>query len=205
VDLSVLDLFILRQLDSGLRTPYDLQTQTGMSLGASVPALERLKKKALVRREDERRGGKRLRHCYALTDEGAEHARRGWKPYLSAPSTPKDLESILRLVDIALHYRSKHAEVTHFLERAAAQRRAMAEEVGARNFRLPSLSPLSYRSARMVCEEVRLRAEADALANLAKASSAAARQRGIRGSRPVEPQPGQAMLIECVDSLDQKG
>lgn len=200
MDLSVLDLFILSLLDRELKTPYDLHSQTGMSLGASVPALQRMKKRRLIRRQESYGSGKRLRHCYELTEAGVEQARHGWRTYLSS-KPPNDIEAILRLVDIAMHYRSKQADVTNFLKRAAAEKQALAKEADARAF-LPKEKPLSYTAARKTCEAARLRGEADALTRLAEASTGAGR-RGVESRRESKRRlPTDHPLLP---GLDQKG
>jgi len=205
VDLSVLDLFILSLLDRDLKTPYDLYSQTGMSLGASVPALQRLKKRRLIQRQESQGSGKRRRHCYELTEIGKEQARRGWKTYLSGNKPPTDIDAILRLADIAMHYRSKQTDVTKFLMRAAAEKQALATEAEARLL-LPKEKPLSYTAAREVCEAARHRGEADALTRLAEASTATGRRHGVESRRASKSRlpAGQELLIK-VPKVDQKG
>ncbi len=106
--LPVLDLFVLSLLDRGLETPYDLQKRAGLSLGATTPSLRRLLDAKLVTRSKDSGPGKRPRHAYELTARGKEEARQGWKLYLSPEHLPNDLDSILRIIDLAIHCR--HAE-----------------------------------------------------------------------------------------------
>ena len=121
MNLSALDLFVLSMLDRGCQTPYDLQRQAGLSLGGTVPALRRLTKAGLLTRVDDETGTKRPRHHYRLTASGKEKARKGWKEHLSGAKIPADLDSILRLADLASYYRAPKIQIATFLKRAARQ------------------------------------------------------------------------------------
>ena len=66
-------------------------------------------------------GTKRPRHHYRLTAKGKEKARKGWKEHLSGAKIPADLDSILRLADLAAYYRAPKIQIATFLKRAARQ------------------------------------------------------------------------------------
>ena len=91
MNLSVLDAFILSLLDRGLETPYDLQRQGGLSLGASTPELLRLVKAELVKRAEGASSTNRPRHQYQLTTTGKREARAAWKPFLNDSEPPPDI------------------------------------------------------------------------------------------------------------------
>lgn len=165
MSLSVLDLFILSLLDRGLQTPYDLHQQGGLSLGSTIPALRRLETAGLVRKKTPVGSSKRPRHWFELSAAGRKLARGGWIPLLK-DQPPSDFDVVLRLADMAQHYRVRPAEVAAFLEAAASKRRSSArsgvsEPHEVRN----SLGLLATRGA---WDVARLRAEAKFLEGLAK-------------------------------------
>jgi len=122
VSHPVLDLFILSLLDRGLETPYDLQRQGGLSLGSTVPALRRLVATGLIRKKTSGVGlSKRPRHCYQLKKPGLMLVKNGWRIHLKTPNQ-QDLESVLRIFDMAQHYCAKKADVVEFLRTAALER-----------------------------------------------------------------------------------
>jgi DNA-binding PadR family transcriptional regulator len=134
VSHSVLDIFILSLLDRGLETPYDLQRQGGLSLGSTVPALRRLETSGFIKKKTSGdRSSKRPRHCYQLKKTGLALAQNGWKIHIKAPDQ-HDLESILRVFDMAQHYRAKNSDIIEFLKAVALQRMTPA------NLRLASSS-----------------------------------------------------------------
>src|ERR1035441_10434725 len=99
--LSVLDLFLLSMLDRGAQSPYDLHRAAGVSLGASVPSLRRLTASKLVTRTEGTAATNRPRHSYKLTAAGKQAAKAGWTTYFQEASAGVDLDSLLRIVDMA--------------------------------------------------------------------------------------------------------
>lgn len=160
---SVLDLFILSLLDRGLETPYDLQRQGGLSLGSTVPALRRLESAGLVRKKASVALSKRPRHWFQLSAAGRKMARRGWIPLLK-DQPPSDFDAVLRLADMAQHYRARPADIVKFLEAAASERRSSARISAPREMR-DSLRLVTTREA---WDVARLRAEAKFLDGVAK-------------------------------------
>jgi DNA-binding PadR family transcriptional regulator len=161
----VLDLFILSVLDRGLETPYDLNRQGGLSLGSTVPALRRLAAAGFVRKKPPVGSSKRPRHWFQLSAMGRKLARGGWVSLLK-DQPPSDFDAVLRLADMARHYRARTADVVTFLEAAASERRSSARSVvsGLREMR-DSLGLVATREAWNVA---RLKAEAKFLEELAK-------------------------------------
>ena len=166
--MTVLDHFILSQLDRGLETPYDLMRRAGVSLGASVPALRRLSAAGLIKKDKEKARSNRPRHAYTLTPDGKRQARIGWKRYLEGESVPVDLDEILRVCDMADHNDHDRASLAAFLERAARDRSALSRQAQAVLDRQSSV-PLDYMSIRAKCEVGRLNSDQLMLSQLAAA------------------------------------
>lgn len=163
---SVLDIFVLSLLERGLETPYDLQRQGGLSLGASTPALRRLLKAKLVTLDEKSSVTNRPRHVFKVTRSGAEAARLAWKPFLGAENLPPDLDSVLRIIDLAAHYRADKRKIAAFVTRAANQRQVLAEQAAsARAYAAPGFS---YIAQRIKFDGERFYAEAMGLFELAK-------------------------------------
>ena len=125
--LSSLELFILSCFERGLETPYDLQRRVGLSLGATSPALKRLLKGGMLKRATGTTATKRPRHAYSLSAEGKRFARNGWKDYLDDPVPPSDLDSFLRILDMAVYNKAKKATVIAFMLRGVASRSHAAD------------------------------------------------------------------------------
>jgi DNA-binding PadR family transcriptional regulator len=166
--MTVLDLFILSQLERGLETPYDLLHRAGLSLGSSVPALRRLIDTGLIKREKEAPDSKRPRHVYKLTTVGRKQARNGWQQYLNGQSVPADLDEILRVCDLANHNAHDGTNISAFLDRAARDRSALARQAQL-VFNRQSGLPLDYISTRAKCDAGRFESEEAVLSQLAVA------------------------------------
>ena len=165
MSLPILDLFLLSMLDRGLQSPYELHREAGISLGASLPSLRRLTEATLVARKDTAGATKRPRHEYHLTASGKNAARTGWQERMASNAADSDLDSVLRIADMGLHYGADKKKIQAFLRQAAAARireaeRAALSEPSAR-------SGQSYASMRSRCDSLRLRAEAEALLGIA--------------------------------------
>jgi DNA-binding PadR family transcriptional regulator len=164
MNLSVLDVFVLSLLDRGLETPYDLQRQGGLSLGASSPALLRLVNADLVKRAKSESSTNRPRHQYRLTPSGKQAARAAWKPFLDSDDPPSDIDSLLRIVDMAAHYpRADKQKIRAFLKRAAERKSRLAQHADVSSMATPSGERILYMGLRALCDASRLSAEADTL------------------------------------------
>jgi DNA-binding PadR family transcriptional regulator len=184
VNLSVLDIFILSMLDRGAKSAYDLQRRAGVSLGASTPSLAKLLQNELVTSKEGRSPTNHRRFVFALTDSGREQARTGWHSWFADDNGITDLDSLLRVADMASHYGAEPARVKRLLRRAAETRLQMARQAKDAVGALPGSTKLLYRSMRTRCDEKRLRAEADALLQIAN---------DIK--RPTGVHPGQQPLL----------
>lgn len=159
---SVLDVFVLSLLNRGLETPYDLHRQGGLSLGASTPALQRLVNAGLVKRAEGESATNRPRHEYRLTPSGKKAAQSAWKPFLD-DEPPSDLDSLLRVVDMAAHYRADKRKIYSFLTRAIARRSQLAQHAGLSVSTTRKGDRASYTAMRIHCDAGRLIAEVDVL------------------------------------------
>src|ERR1035441_799764 len=164
---TLLDLFVLSQLDRGLQTPYDLLQQGGLSLGSVIPALRRLEKAGLVRKKATPAGSsRRPRHGYELSAAGRKLARTGWTPLLK-DRPPSDLDAVLRLADLAQHYGAKVADIASLFERAARDRAVLSKQASVERGK-SGVGPVLYVATRNTWDACRLAAEARFLAGLAK-------------------------------------
>jgi DNA-binding PadR family transcriptional regulator len=166
VDLSILDLYILSLLDRGLRSKYELQRQGGVSLGSSVPSLRRLEKAKLIVRRVGSSIGDRPRHDLRLSPAGRRAVRGGWQTLLD-DSADKDLDSILRIVDMARSYSANKSAIAGYLNSAASgRRRTAAGPEESNSGGLDTAAALQERWA-----SARASAEAKFLTDLAKTHS----------------------------------
>lgn len=161
---NLLDLYVLSLLDRGIETPYSLQRKGGLSLGASTPSLRRLSAARLVKRQEEESATNRPRHVYSLTPAGRELARTRWQEHLRRRQIPSNLDGILRLADMAIHYGASSGEVADLLKRASDDRRSLARQAAAM---ITKAQTVSYQEMRIKCSATGLKAEAEALATLA--------------------------------------
>jgi DNA-binding PadR family transcriptional regulator len=98
--LRPLDLFILMLVRDGLHTPYAWQARASVSLGASLPAVERLLSGDFV---SEAKRGARGRREFTLTHSGRNELKK-LDLYLerALDEEDDDLETVLRLVCMAI-------------------------------------------------------------------------------------------------------
>jgi hypothetical protein len=180
--IASLDLLILSLLDAGIDTPYRWQTQAGLSLGATLPAAPRLLASQLV---SERKPGPRGRREFRITRSGRSELK-AIDEHLDAVLLEQvgDMESMLRLVAIALHAGRQDAAV-HLLQEAAskydrragrAQRRASdsSQQDGVASLYLATVSH---------CDADRPKAQAASLRSLLSQI-----QKGRSGKRAVRRQ-----------------
>ena len=165
---SILELFILSSIDRGYTTPYLMQREAGLSLGATSPTLPKLAKNGLVRRENGRTATNRPKHEYKLTPAGKEQVRQGWKAYLQSDADPPaDLDALLRLIDIASHYSITPAKLAAIARRAAMLRRKMAKSCLLELSVATSKNTSGFLNTRAKLDALRYQAEAMGLSRLA--------------------------------------
>lgn len=167
-NLSILELFILSCIDRGYVTPYAMQREAGLSLGATSPTLPRLAREGLVQRETGRTATNRPKHEYTLTSAGKKQARQGWKAHLQTDSgPPADLDAVLRLVDMALHYGAKPSMLAELVKEAAVARGQMAKRCSLELPGSAAKEAYGYRNLRAKLDAGRYKAESEALSRLA--------------------------------------
>lgn len=162
--IPILDLFILSCLARGMQTSYDLYRLVGVSLGASTPAFRRLVRAGLVRRQDTMAKTNRPRHEYSLTAKGRAKLSSGWRQCLASDPPPADLDSLLRVVDLAAHH-SAGSKLLPYLDRAVKGRRRETAALSPRADRLC----LSYAALRREFARKRIESEIEALTELMSA------------------------------------
>ena len=161
--IPVLDAFILSLLDRGAESSYDLHRKAGISLGASTPSLLRLAKQKLVVRKKSPLSGKRTRYAIRITAAGAKAARTAWKEQLSEERRTFDIDSTLRIADMAYHYGAPSQVLMSFLRLAGTERLKMADEAATAVQNKGKDSKFSYPALKARCDASRLRAEAEVL------------------------------------------
>lgn len=166
--IPVLDMFVLAALDlRGGQSQYDLQKHFGLSLGASTPSLHRLMRiPRMVEQFVGRTNGNRLRYEYRLTPRGKKQASSGWRE-LCAGEPPAEIETLLRIINMAIQYATPISEVAGFATRAAETRMSRSSEAREEANRLARNSDLLYLWLRAECESARLQAESLVLKRLA--------------------------------------
>lgn len=165
MELPVLDLFVLSMLDRGCQTPYDLHRDGKLSLGAISPSLSRLLKEKFVTRVEEENATKRPRHNYKVTAAGKRQARTGWQAYLNSNQALTDLDALLRIVDLALHYKADRNQAVRLLKDAGLQRHRQAQRL---SIAAQDPGTVVYVQLRTRCDSDRLLSEGTTLLAFAK-------------------------------------
>jgi DNA-binding PadR family transcriptional regulator len=110
---SSLELLLLSFVCQGLRTPYDLKARAGLSLGSTIPALERLNQAKLLKCSKGPRGS----NVYEITLTGVKALETGWKDLSIMPVS--DSDAVLRTAFLVWKYGS--SDKGSDLLRSAAQ------------------------------------------------------------------------------------
>jgi hypothetical protein len=128
----------------------------------------------LVTRADEVNATGRPRHRYKLTATGRKEAQRGWKEILRSGDIPPDIDSLLRVADIALYNKAPMGQIGEILKAAGRRRLNRAEQFKV-SLRASDLD--SYVGLKTRVDVARFIAEGKALAFIAHSAR--------RTSRPV--------------------
>ncbi|MFB3924164.1 MAG: hypothetical protein ACE145_20775 [Terriglobia bacterium] len=152
--------------EEGNSTLYSLKDDFNLSVGASRPALARLKKKDLVAQKP--RQGK-LKHSYVITLKGEEFLSLQWKNLLRI--LPSDTETIVRTLTVArmVDWESYSRPCIKYLERAVAKWRLAAQqaEFQAHDPKPQRIASFSFHERlRTELAAARLRAEAEKLQDI---------------------------------------
>jgi DNA-binding PadR family transcriptional regulator len=158
-----LQLFVLAMIEIGLRTPYALQAEAGLSPGATIPVLARLLAAGYVERSAP---GSRGRAEYKVTRLGRGFLRDS-RDSLQIDSEA-DLESILRAATLALVSGVTGKSVAERLLSAAGGKAESAEKLSAAPQTPAGSSPPEiYRWMRSTYLKTRLQADVRVLKHLA--------------------------------------
>jgi DNA-binding PadR family transcriptional regulator len=162
---SDLELFVLALVKQGLSTKYDLREKAGVSLGSTVPVLERLEAEHLIKGSEK---GLRRSRRFSITDKGSKALSQGWAEYLAMRQN--DIDSILRIIYLAWLNGDTQA-CARFMERSAEERRGWAMSRRAEADRLAATigeipDGDAFRWLRTYCEATRAEGEANALLEL---------------------------------------
>jgi DNA-binding PadR family transcriptional regulator len=177
VSLSITELFILSLIDRGLSSKYALQRRAGISLGSSSPALIRMQAAKLVVQDIDSSQGKRPRHELKLSVAGKKLAREGWRGQLD--NFDGDIESVLRLADMASHYGAKSSEISKLLATAASRRPRVARSSSP--LTEPQTDDLSIAQTQARWEQAKSQAETRFLLKLATSAPA---DKSTRSTKP---------------------
>ena len=164
--MTSLDLLILFLVHRGTNTPYLLRSRARISLGASLPALDRLSHWGLIK---ESKPGPRGRREFALTLHGLSAMTFLDDELQVAVAEPRpDLESVMRLVACAIVKGRKNAAV-RLLKSAAGkyQKRSATLNSTLPDAKSDAELPELYTALIARCEASRLRAYASTLRALA--------------------------------------
>jgi len=170
-----LDLFVLALIESGISTPYELKTTAGLSPGATIPALRRLREEGLVLQG---KTGPRGRTGHKITTEGRRHLNIGWKSLIDdGPSG--DLDADLRVALLAIWVGGDRQLAVDFLRQSAAQK--LKSIGGAEEPDKPvSLPPLALWYSRLRSASAEALKKGESAAALAMAKSLPRGPREIR-------------------------
>lgn len=164
--LTSLELFLLNLVSQGLNTPYLLKMSAGLSVGATLPALNRLNGRKLLQRAAT---AARNKQEFEVTPLGKKIMTSETKRLLAQAKTtpPSDTESTLRLAALAFFFKKRDAAMT--LLRSVGESRLSLAQVKAKKFDHVATSDLPniYRNLSETCEAARLEAEGHTLIALA--------------------------------------
>jgi DNA-binding PadR family transcriptional regulator len=113
-----LDLFVLALIESGISTPYEFQKFAGISQGASVPALRRLKDRKFVRAEE---AESRKRTAHQITLLGRKMLKEGWRALVDGQPSG-DLDTDLRVALLALAVGRNRRAAVKYLRRSTGDK-----------------------------------------------------------------------------------
>jgi DNA-binding PadR family transcriptional regulator len=160
---SNLETFLLALIEAGVRTPYDMMSKAGVSLGSSLPALNRLSKAGLLQVSP---GPARRIRVFTPTEKGLEALERERQNQLK--STPHDLDSILRTASLVW---VDGKECNRFLKEAGARlklRLKKQRDSAKATANVKSALQDRYRWLRRSIEVTRREAEIAALFDLSR-------------------------------------
>jgi hypothetical protein len=162
---SSLDLFLLGLINYGINTPYLFRERAMLSVGATLPALNRLEEARLVRRQAR---AQRNRQEFSLTRSGKQYLTSELNQLLDhyGKNPPADAESVLRAVSLGIVNGQTKAALT-CLQSAARdrKRRSLPQPLATHDIKAPNLSE-AYSHWLSLVQTARLRSEGESFSNL---------------------------------------
>jgi hypothetical protein len=163
-----IDLCILALVQQGLATPFDLKVKAGLSLGTTIPTLNRLCDDEGLLKATQKDTHRSRR--YSPSNKGNAALRAQWPDLMR--SVPTDIDSILRIAYVAWLFGDPQKS-TEYVEKGARQLQALAEARAAEaRSVLPEPGqtprPEHFLWFRLSAEARRLDADAATLAEVAK-------------------------------------
>ena len=146
-----LELFLIALIQREINTPYSLQVKAGLSPGATIPVLKRLETVGYVQRGV---SGPRGRTEYQVTAKGIRYFTKSWRPLLDGPPPP-DIESIFRIVGLAVMSGADLSAVSAFLRRAARRKATDAADREAAAARREPLNSEPWETDFYACLQAR--------------------------------------------------
>jgi DNA-binding PadR family transcriptional regulator len=181
-ETSNFEFFVLKLVELGVSTAYSLTTRAGLSYGAVIPALNRLKKRKLL--QAVQTGQARKRNEFSITDAGRKHLKESWPHLVRHPQS--DAESLCRLAILAILMGQPRSEARELLLRGAAR---IADLRNREKLPEEAIGPETYRWMMARCDSHRRAGEIRALKSLAddlpKGSSAKRATSATKASGPV--------------------
>jgi DNA-binding PadR family transcriptional regulator len=164
--LTTLEVLLLALVDQGWKTPYRLKEAAGISVGAALPALNRLQSQGLLKRAEV---AARKKQEFDVTSAGKKAVSNEMKRLLKdcRETPPNDAESALRLAALAFFSKRRGIAVSLLKSTGEVRRRqARLRSEQATNVVATDLATL-YRRMGEACEAARSEAEAEAMITLA--------------------------------------
>ena len=146
----------------------------------------------MVTRTADRSKGNRKKYRFELTSAGRRAAQTGWRPCLSG-RPPADIDSVLRIIDMALHYGANRISVSEFALKAAEAWMVRSQQHAGAAMDTSAGATPTYLMMRSQCEHGRLKAEAKALEAISR--RLASRAKSPRRRRGFGIPAGQQLLI----------
>ena len=164
--LTSLELLLLALVEQGCNTPYRLKEDAGISIGAALPALNRLKDRGLLKRAEQ---SARNKQEFEVTAVGKKAIGSEAKRLLAEfrAGQPHEAESVLRLAALALSHKRPRVAASLLRNTGLARRqltKLKSEERGPID--TTNLAAI-YRTMNEACARARSKAEAEALITLA--------------------------------------
>lgn len=164
--LTSLELLLLALVEQGCNTPYRLKQDAGISIGAALPALNRLNSRGLLERAAQ---AARNKQEFEITALGKKAIVRETKHLLGELRTAQsnDTESALRLAALAL-LKKQVRLASSLLKNMGLARREMTRLKAEEHGPIDTTDLASaYRTMNEACVSARSLAEAEALITLA--------------------------------------